>query len=525
MRRRALLLAALLVGCTPVAVEPEPAQAHPVSRLLIPPAPGEPWLEANPSGRAPLAAILRFRPTEAVELRITATCADHAFTIPASGEREDWDLPLVGFRPDRDYTVEVAVGGGRSFALPFRTPPLPEPFPHIELRGSHRERLEPGVVLTNIYRADTKTDGLLVAFDAEGEVVWFYRSEGHRVGGTRRLANGNFLYVANRLELVEIDLLGLERRRYHSRLKKRPAKGSIAVDVDSFHHELLELPSGNFLVLSSELRMLPDYPTSELDPDAPRLLLPVIGDVLVEFSPDGTVLASHALMDLLDPYRIGYYSLSNYWNPIYGRRTMDWSHANGMAWDPERDEVVISLRHQAALVAIGRKDGELRWILGDPEGWSPALAEHLLTAEGALLWPYHQHAPCWTSRGTLLLYDNGNANPFLDDALERSRAVLYSLDAESGTARVTWSDELGPRLSVIAGDADRLPGGNLMILDSFIVEGLEDGLPQVRSWLRELDPARPDTALWSARLPLNMFLYRALPWARLPGERGDAPSR
>ena len=294
----------------------------------------------------------------------------------------------------------------------------------------------------------------------------------------------------------------------------------VGVDADELgvallHHDVIELPGGSLLALGTTFRELID-PT--LDPPAPGL---VAGDRLVEFRmPEAPGLPPELLwswdaFDHLDTQRVRLGFDQPLADPISGELALDWTHANAVVHDPRDDSLLLSLRHQDWILKIDRASGAILWRLG--------IEGDFTLEEGA--WFFHQHSPQWQPDGSLLVYDNGCANPYLDDLLERSRAVIYTLDPEAGTARVTWSDELDERLSAIAGDADRLPGGNLMVLDSFIVEDFIDGLPQVRSLLRELDPARPGAPLWSARLPLNMFLYRATPWTRLPGERGGATSR
>ena len=84
---------------------------------------------------------------------------------------------------------------------------------------------------------------------------------------------------------------------------------SMHVDTDTLHHETFETPSGNILAISTELRTYDNYPTSDTDPEAPTAASEVLGDVLVEFSRQGDVLREVALLDLVDPYRIGYDSL------------------------------------------------------------------------------------------------------------------------------------------------------------------------------------------------------------------------
>jgi hypothetical protein len=55
--------------------------------------------------------------------------------------------------------------------------------------------------------------------------------------------------------------------------------------------------------------------------------------VVAEVRLDGTVVATWSLLDLLDPYRIGYNSTNGFWNLHYAPLaavTRDWSHGNAV---------------------------------------------------------------------------------------------------------------------------------------------------------------------------------------------------
>src|SRR5262245_25577898 len=97
-----------------------------------------------------------------------------------------------------------------------------------------------------------------------------------------------------------------------------------AVKADTFHHEFMELPWRTLLTISTEVRHFDRYPSSETDPAAPRRPANVVGDVIIEFTRDGRIVNQWRLLDILDPYRIGYDSLSGFWNKIYGIETFDW---------------------------------------------------------------------------------------------------------------------------------------------------------------------------------------------------------
>ena len=56
----------------------------------------------------------------------------------------------------------------------------------------------------------------------------------------------------------------------------------------------------------------------------------------------------------------------------------NWAHVNSVDYDPEDDSIIISSRHQSAIIKIGR-DKKVKWILSSPEGWKKGWAEKVLT--------------------------------------------------------------------------------------------------------------------------------------------------
>jgi arylsulfate sulfotransferase len=84
-------------------------------------------------------------------------------------------------------------------------------------------------------------------------------------------------------------------------------------------------------------------------------------------------------------------------------------------YDPSDDSIIVSVRHQDAIVKFSRSTGQLKWILATHENWPVELQPFLLTPVGAPFeWHYHPHAPMVTRSGTVLLFDNRNnrASPF-----------------------------------------------------------------------------------------------------------------
>jgi hypothetical protein len=357
--------------------------------------------------------------------------------------------------------------------------------------------------------------------DAAGEVVW-YAITSNQPTDARIMPNGNLGYIFNDEQLAEIDVLGREKRRWAATaLMSEPPEGAIVVDTDSFHHAFQWLPNGNLLTLSSELRAIdtatcPNYAPPEGDS------LNVVGDVIVEFDPkSGAIVAQHSLFDSLDPCRRTDRDFaSSFWNARYGgKTTQDWTHGNALVYDADRQLILLSLRHSDWIVAYdytpGSGVGDIAWILGDegePGDYRGAAA---FAPEGTTFaWPYHQHAPMWTSAGHLLLYDNGNLRPGTnfdpDDVqgngdLPYSRAVAYALDMSADdptdwTIREVWQwrdalPEGGSRYAPFVGDADELANGNVLVTVGGLLTPPTDRLgdPENKKWARIVEVARGDS--------------------------------
>lgn len=416
----------------------------------------QPVFQLNASGRTPLSGLIAFSTDEPARVRLTLLDSGQTTVLPAGREAaQDHGYPVLGLKAGRAYELRTEIlndnggSGGEAHTLTFETDPLPDDLPPMQVRISAPERMEKGVTMFGIRKSarfGAMDYGYLLAVDHAGDVVWLYRT-GHTFGDVTRLSNGNILYLSFDNRAIELDMLGNTVNTWIASRSLDPDQvpdGAIAVDTETFHHELIEMPGGNFAVLSTEMRELDDYPSSDTDENAPRERANVVGDVIAEFKPDGTVVNSLSMFDVVDPYRIGYLSLGGFWVAKGYPASKDWSHANAMDYDASDDTFIVSLRHQDAVIKIDRSTGALKWILGTPDGWKAPWAERLLQPQGDLEWQYHQHNAHLTGDGNVLLFDNGNyrAMPFaakLPPGENYSRGVEFAVDEDNATVSQVWS--------------------------------------------------------------------------------------
>ncbi|MEM6995325.1 MAG: aryl-sulfate sulfotransferase [Myxococcota bacterium] len=344
-------------------------------------------------------------------------------------------------------------------------------------------------VLFDLLTFGEETPSSMFIVDAEGTTRWHHGVLDEVVGipiihaAATLQSDGSLLYVRGDTISV-IDELGT------------PQVTLTAADLaqPGLHHEVLALDNGNFMSLSYAFQEI-DY--ADIGPTW------IAGDVIVEVTPQGDVVWEWDAFDHLDPQRRrdGFEEIIV--DPATQLDTNDWTHGNGLVYDPATDVVLVSLRHQDWIVAIDRTTSEVLWRFGD-EG------DFTLT-DGT--WFYHQHSPQWQADGTLLLYDNGVGNPNVEDGLETSRAVRYSLDDQAMTAALLWEDEAEDFVSAIAGDANRLADDSILITDS----ALENGDGVLRGRLRKVDEASSAVPQWSLESSLGQLIYRAVSVDRLAG--------
>jgi hypothetical protein len=497
-------------------------------------------------------------------LVIEVSDGEREWTVPGSGGLgTEHKRAVFGFKAGRKHQLRVSARdqagnvSGDVQELEFETAPLPGDFPAIKTVVSVPEKMEPGVTLFALMRwphgpQPDEGYGLALAVDAAGEIVWYYRGD-EAIGDPRPLPNGNLLCSIGHNRAFEMDMLGNIVAQWHASQHPNPdaaAKvpaGSIPVATETFHHEILEMPSGNLLVLSTEMRRIEDYPADPNKPEGGAQAANVIGDVVVEFARDGSIVQEWKLMDMLDVHRVGYDSYSPVWNnwaytKVEGG-TKDWAHANSLFYDAADDSIILSFRHQDAVVKFSRASGELVWILGTHDGWKDRWKPYLLEPQGEFAWQYHEHAARTTPSGTLLLFDNGNyrswpPQPKMETKDSYSRAVEYAIDAKAKTVRQVWKyggpgDEIF--FSPFISEADPLPQtGNVLVTDGGRVRDKEgkasDDIPGGHHWARiaEVTHANPPEKVFElvidspdADSPIGWAVYRS---ERLAGFFGPAPS-
>ena len=263
----------------------------------------------------------------------------------------------------------------------------------------------------------------------------------------------------------------------------------LPIGYNDFSHSLDNSPNGNYFlrVASSNQKRL----------DGKNVR--TVRDVVIEVDENGVVLDEWKLYNILDPYRdvnmkvldqgavclnidasmagktlssedLAKMDESDKFGDIVGSGPgRNWAHINSVDHDTEDDSIILSSRHQSAIIKIGR-DKKVKWILGSHEGWSDKFKPFLLqpvdskgnkiscgdsgskcpgylNEKGGFDYTWTQHTAFKIdakSKGDILYvtaFDNGDSRGMEQPALpsmKYSRAVIYKIDQKKMTVEQVW---------------------------------------------------------------------------------------
>ena len=393
----------------------------------------------NPSGRAPLAAVVSFTTTRPVSVEVTVagragSDTDVRHRFEAVGQT--WEIPVLGLYPSSANAVELAFFDAAGIelgttAVSILAQALPPGLPRIEIDVAQTDEMAPGLNLVSYFGHDGDlTPQRPFMFDRAGAVRWVLDFRGHpQLGnlffdnGVEALANGNLFFGDNNTSTIyEVDRLGNVLNTW-------------AMPGFRFHHDVIEKPNGNFVATVTQEGAA------------------TVEDWIIEI--DRATGAIVNTWDLRESLQQGRRALPT----TFSNQEVDWIHVNAVIYDPSDDTIVLSGRTQGVVKLTA--DNEVVWILGPHRGWGRAgdgtdLNATLLQpldaggqpiADADVLdgrtphpdfeWPWYQHAPLLLPDGTLLVFDNGDNRGFSESDLY-SRAVGYRIDAGARTVQQVW---------------------------------------------------------------------------------------
>lgn len=529
-------------------------------------------LDIEPSPYITIAAQVTVTTSEPSHVELTASSPDHVVAVPRTADMAtEHVIPLVGMRAESTYDIDAMFtdDSGESISVmadagEFTTGSLPAYFADHELTID-ADRASPGYTIVE-FDSFQAPDGApssqhLVAYDNEGEIVWYYTNTG-ALAGVEPTPAGTFNMFYWPFGIREVDILGNVVGNWRLQARGQTAEeidnefvvntpdpdqvvfqggpaalegnpGDAAplpirndwIDLTTVHHENWPMPNGNILTLSTTTHDLTPEQRATFCPDDPNPFR-AISDVAVEFTPDGQILRTWDLWDAIDIDEHPGTEMCVTTGIFAGEELRDWNHANSVIYDPERDAIIISSRHTNQIVAFDHLDDEgpqssVRWIIGAgatiPDGGDA------LPLDGEPT--YYQHAVEVNEDGSLIVYDNGNARPGTSlgdpDNPPYSRAVVYDVDdfsADRGewSATQRWEhidvDDDGERVySSFISDADVLENGNVLVTHGGIGTFPPDPADPLHILIREVVPegASGGDIVWELKGVDGYVTYRA----------------
>ncbi len=398
-----------------------------------------PLVVQDPYQLAPLTALAIFdtpEPTQ-ISIHVPGKVPQAALDFTFPGYQQHHEIPIYGLYADTLNHVSMRMqtkdGASSETTIDLQTESLPVWLPTFDVTKLDTENYAPGFNFAGLATH-------LVIFDLQGEVRWYSPQVSYQV--VTKLANGRFLRTfSDGLEgnvMMEQDLLGKVYGVYYV--------------ADGIHHDVYELPNGNLLVTSSDLRS-----TSTKD-------------FLVEIDrKTGHIVRSFDLGNVLDPGRP---------HQILQLANNDWLHLNSVVYDPTDQSIIISGKGQSAVVKLSYPGMKIQWILGPHDNWSAKYQPFLLTPVGANFeWQWSQHhATLYTPQEPgspyidILLFDNGNYRSFTNpNAFPPtdwySMVSHYQINEAAKTVQLVWEygRELGSAVfSAARGSAYHLENGNVL---------------------------------------------------------------
>lgn len=355
----------------------------------------------DPYDIAPLSALITFKTDNKVASKITIKGQNGSEDLVNNFEEaSEHYVPVFGLYPDSNNIIILEYGDLRE-EITIKTDKLPDDF-SIPLDTYINEDYK-NILNDEFYFVTPASKGYTSAYDINGNVRW-YLSE-NLVWEIRYLNNGNLVLSNEKVinppyyttGFYELSMLGKIEREY--------------IVPGGYHHDLAELPNGNFIVASDKF----EHNTVE--------------DYLVEIERStGKVIKEIDLKNILEVEG----GKSENWIDF------DWFHNNSVFYDEKTNSITLSGRHQDSVVNIDYETLEINYIVGDSDDYSEEFKKNFLTPTENTEMSYAQHAAKILPNGDLFVFDNGinrskNYVDYLPAKDNYSRGVIYSIDEEKRT--------------------------------------------------------------------------------------------
>jgi hypothetical protein len=393
---------------------------------------------------------------------------------------------IAGMYPNTRYQMQEVITTGttvtRSPRVSFKTgtPSLTFPTYSLPLPPNSQTSTADGIQFLD--SADTKFP-YATATDLSGNVVWYldpatYPNFGpadayvnHPVeGGTVLLLLGDSM--TNTMTLREVDLAGNTLRQTTVGRINEQLRARGALQIDSLSHEVVRFPNGHTLTDGYVEKLYPPGTQGSTGPNQ----VDVLSDEIIDLDQNLQVVWTwnpYEWLDINRPAVLGETCVAGQTGcPIPGPRLApianDWTHGNAIAFSPNDNDILFSMRHQDWIIKIdynnGTGTGAIVWRLG-------LGGDFTINDPGNSSYPWfsHQHGienDVGPPLDRLDTFDDGNTRCDRTNDCE-SRGQVYALDEVNKIATLQLNAYVG-NYSGALGWAQTLANGNYSFTSGFL---------------------------------------------------------
>ena len=444
------VLALVACGCVPLTGTDTGNAALPLTGLRVTADPILPTVaiaswDAGPEGET----WLEYGDQEEKLTAQTPISTGSAATAIALAEGRTWYFRAVAIDTD-GARWESAIA---SLEVPY----APSELPRFTITDTSEGQIDPeALVFTSLLQDGTSW---LVGLNRAGEYVWWWQSDGDvDIDSVHPSADGNGLVFT------------------HFRQVERPYAGTVIVNFDgtswvttagpSGHHDGIQLPDGSIAFIAAVQTadvLLEDGTTVDLSSDT------------LELAPLGATASEppNTLFSWLDDYPHAPWRTCSHFDDESAAGGQDYTHANSVMYDAERDALLLVSKNLDALLSIDRQTGTINWQAGgrygdivDVDGDNPPDGIDAWDVDGPnRTWWSHGHMSHFWGTG-FAMFDNGYHHSEMV-----SRFVEYELDQDAKTLQKVFefrseSEVFNPLL----GDVRKLSNGNYLV--SWTIQGM-----------------------------------------------------
>ncbi len=362
----------------------------------------------------PLSALVLFKTSDALEptMTIHGKRNERENIVKKFPAGTSHILPVVGLYEGIETKVTITLSNNESKTFFIKAKELPK-----DINRCLNIMTSMDYFGTDIMILSPAGKNLPIGVDYKGDIRWLLTIP--TMFDVKRLRNGNILTGSHRYSRMPYCSVGMFEMTLVGKIVKEYRMPG------NYHHDQWEMRDGNLLALSQ------DYSAGNT----------TVEDMIELLDREtGKLLRTWDFKDFLPQDQGGSGSQDPH----------DWFHNNALWVNEDKQEIILSGRHQDAIVCFNYEGnngkGELKWIIGNPEGWSEDMQKYFFKPVGDVAnfdWQYEQHACVWLPDGDVMAFDNGqwrakSKSNYIKNKDNFSRGVRYRIDTDKMEIEQVW---------------------------------------------------------------------------------------